>query len=331
MNPLTDTSPLSNHPLFDISSVEQARQLLSGLYGDLVMEPVGARPSLKGISNGIQLSRFTLNHTFFSTSINASKTDPMDIHSLQFVRSGLCEYEFENTRVFGNRQRCIMLPAGQIVKANSSADNAILTVIISDTKLREQVSAYLGHNKFPPIRFSPEIDITTPHGTTLFSIVQTFTEEVNRPHGLLESPVAVARFEDLLVSILLFGIDNNLEQILGQPAPMADSTLVKRIEGYLEANASNALEMKHLAKETGHSISSIYRTFKQYRGYTPTAFLQKIRFSNARRRLLTPDPTDTVTCIAMDCGFFHMGRFAGAYKQKFGESPKQTLLKSRQD
>lgn len=33
----------------------------------------------------------------------------------------------------------------------------------------------------------------------------------------------------------------------------------------------------------------------------------------------------TVTAIAMDYGFFELGRFAGQYKAAVGESPSQTL------
>jgi AraC-like DNA-binding protein len=29
--------------------------------------------------------------------------------------------------------------------------------------------------------------------------------------------------------------------------------------------------------------------------------------------------------IAMDCGFFHLGRFAQYYKQKYGMLPSQTV------
>jgi transcriptional regulator GlxA family with amidase domain len=32
-----------------------------------------------------------------------------------------------------------------------------------------------------------------------------------------------------------------------------------------------------------------------------------------------------VTRVAMDCGFFHLGRFARDYRQAFGESPSVTL------
>jgi AraC family ethanolamine operon transcriptional activator len=43
----------------------------------------------------------------------------------------------------------------------------------------------------------------------------------------------------------------------------------------------------------------------------------------ARRRLLASGPADrTVTTIAAGLSFGHLGRFAGYYRQIFGESPR---------
>lgn len=48
------------------------------------------------------------------------------------------------------------------------------------------------------------------------------------------------------------------------------------------------------------------------------------RLAAARKRLLLATPPETVTSIALDCGFDHLGRFALGYRQLFGESPSRT-------
>jgi AraC-like DNA-binding protein len=37
------------------------------------------------------------------------------------------------------------------------------------------------------------------------------------------------------------------------------------------------------------------------------------------------EPGTTVTSVALDSGFAHLGRFAAAYRHHYGESPSETL------
>lgn len=37
----------------------------------------------------------------------------------------------------------------------------------------------------------------------------------------------------------------------------------------------------------------------------------------------------SVTSIALDWGFDHLGRFAASYKKRFGETPRETLKRTR--
>jgi AraC-like DNA-binding protein len=40
-------------------------------------------------------------------------------------------------------------------------------------------------------------------------------------------------------------------------------------------------------------------------------------------------PAATVTEVATECGFFHLGRFSARYRQAFGEVPSSTLARRR--
>jgi AraC-like DNA-binding protein len=58
----------------------------------------------------------------------------------------------------------------------------------------------------------------------------------------------------------------------------------------------------------------------------PSRFFRDWALQRARLRLRTGEPSRiTVSRIANDLGFFHLGRFAGRYRELFGETPSATL------
>ena len=62
---------------------------------------------------------------------------------------------------------------------------------------------------------------------------------------------------------------------------------------------------------------------------SPYDYLTKTRLDRARRALLSGDPAfRTVTAVAVDHGFSHLGRFSRDYREAFGELPRETLARS---
>jgi transcriptional regulator GlxA family with amidase domain len=41
-------------------------------------------------------------------------------------------------------------------------------------------------------------------------------------------------------------------------------------------------------------------------------------------------PGETVTGIALECGFGNLGEFAGRYRRRFGEKPSETFRRAAQ-
>ena len=59
------------------------------------------------------------------------------------------------------------------------------------------------------------------------------------------------------------------------------------------------------------------------------AYLKRLRLEEVRRLLLARRDGTSVSRIALDWGFEHLGRFASDYRQAFGETPSQTLAGRR--
>jgi AraC-like DNA-binding protein len=54
-------------------------------------------------------------------------------------------------------------------------------------------------------------------------------------------------------------------------------------------------------------------------------YIRNARFQRARKALLRAEPGEGITAIAARSGFAHLGRFSVEYRQRFGESPSETL------
>jgi AraC family ethanolamine operon transcriptional activator len=78
----------------------------------------------------------------------------------------------------------------------------------------------------------------------------------------------------------------------------------------------------------GVSERALQYAFQTCVGVSPLAYIRRCRLNRVRSTLLTADAkVTTVTQVAMQFGFLHLGRFAGEYKQIFEELPTATLAR----
>ncbi len=112
------------------------------------------------------------------------------------------------------------------------------------------------------------------------------------------------------------------------PAVRPQTALVRRAEEFMAANLGDPLTVPMIADACGVTARQLQDAFRRTVGQTPWERLTARRMAKARQGLLLAE-RDTVTGIAFDCGFSHLGRFAQAYRAEFGEAPSVTLQKAQ--
>lgn len=105
--------------------------------------------------------------------------------------------------------------------------------------------------------------------------------------------------------------------------------IVQRVEERMRADYSQPITIADLANDAGVSVRALQLAFIAQRGKSPKSVLSDIRLTQARAMLIGAGKDETVTNVAWACGISHLARFAGAYRERFGEKPSETLLKSR--
>jgi AraC family ethanolamine operon transcriptional activator len=140
-----------------------------------------------------------------------------------------------------------------------------------------------------------------------------------------------ARAIDLLRRELLDGLLSALAQAKEPPARrhgvLGAARIVRGAEDFVEGGGvRQTVQIDDVCQGLGISRRTLYRAFHDLLDVSPKAYLRLKNMSAARARLLDAvhRPT-TVTQVALDHGFWELGRFAGAYRAMFGESPSETL------
>jgi AraC-like DNA-binding protein len=171
----------------------------------------------------------------------------------------------------------------------------------------------------------PQVSLMSKAGSGLYrSVVRAWVALGIKEYSL--NDIATQELEDDLLSCFLSLAEN--PPVTTKLAVLPSNKNLNHVEDYICANLDAAITRDELADLTGASIRSLSRAFEEKYGLGPMAFVRQRRLDACYAQLLGSDRDATsVTEVAMSYGFWHLGKFAIAYKETFGESPSETLLK----
>ena len=153
---------------------------------------------------------------------------------------------------------------------------------------------------------------------------QRVIAEMKGQPELLANPCAVSLMQTQLLEALLLTNSANPEC-----RTLPDRRRVARIAYRYLLECEDVPSLSQLCTLTHASYVTLERGFREVYGMSPRACSRAIRLSRARRDLRRPERETTVTGVALNRGFLELGRFSVQYRERFGESPIETLRKAR--
>jgi AraC-like DNA-binding protein len=175
-------------------------------------------------------------------------------------------------------------------------------------------------------RFRNRFDLRRPELLPWLQQVALIANSAQTIRSLQSHELAAASMEKLLIALLMAG------QPWRDTATAAARSIaphcVRKAEAVIEARAGEPLRLGDIAAAVGVPPRTLQDGFRRFRDYTPVQFLTAIRLERARRDLQAADDNTLVRQVAMEWGFPHFGRFAQAYRRRFGEPPSATLRRA---
>jgi AraC-like DNA-binding protein len=320
-------TPLHRFPLLSSGTPNAARKdsvLSRGAGG---FEFLGHPGEFTAAGNFVRLKTVGLAYLSYSSPVCVHCSGINAVRQ-QFCLQGSAVTSFGPYKLPVGLDRPCLIPANVAPVYDFGKDFSQLVLYADVAALRATLSALIGIPLGQAVSFATPTDPDWSELRRLRQLIGFIVSELDREEGAL-SDAALAEFEQTLLVSFLHANPHNFSHLLDRDLRRRPPWQVRRAEEFIDGNWNRPLTVKMIAAATGVSIRSLLKTFRESRGYTPMAYLKRVRLAQARQMLSAPAENTSVTVVAFACGFYNPGHFAGDYRLAFGELPSQTLTKVR--
>ena len=245
---------------------------------------------------------------------------------VEMVRSGHSNTSCGGETVLSTPKLATVLSPHLSTKIHYSDDCDKLVLRLDRHRLAGHLQSLLGRSVGRSLTFAPGLPLDTPGGQDWLRLVGCMEQALSGHSLLLSSPIAAGQFEQLVMTTLLLTQPHNYSEVLHGPENQVAPHYVRRAEAFIEAHLESPITIADLATHAEVSARSLQTAFQRFRGTTPMALIRDLRLDRVRQTLSAGDAmTCRVTDVALQWGFTHLGKFAEAYRKRFGETPSMTL------
>ncbi len=318
---------LEHRPILDTDDLAAARQELPRIFGvENIDVTISGDHAFHAVVHGVRTRDISLLYLDLAA---AELQIPRhgDHYGVYMQMSGSTDWRTNGDAVTTSATHAMVCNPGDQLQGVPGIDSTLLVLLFGAIRTNAYLSRLRGRAVHDPIRFDPGFDLTGDAASRWHSAVQLLTTELFYSESLLHQGVGVGAVEELLVSTLLYVQPSTYrDDLVAQPHPVARRTVRKAID-FIDGHLAERIAMADVVEAAGVSERSLQQGFREELHTTPSAYIRNCRLDRVHDTLADALPTDgvTVSDVALNWGFTHLGNFAAAYRQRFGEAPSQTL------
>ena len=318
---LSQSAPLDSHQAFRASRFDALEELLATHLSAKFVELPSQPAELDARANRFNLPNGSLWFCAYGIPV-AIKFPESDHVRVQFHHAGVgATWIGETFAPVTSSQGCISTTAAEF---DFGRDFQQVVWRISKDRLRKKLANLTETPLSGDLGFDYKLDLDKPQGRLLSQLLGCAIQAAESVDGEAGG-IVLGELEQAMLSTFLAASEHRWRGHIEGRVAAAAPWQVRRAEAYIAANWDKPLEIETLAEVTGSSVRSIFRAFKQSRGYTPFEFAKRLRLNHAKRMLEEAESGGSVTSVCFACGFSDLGRFSKDFALAFGERPSDVL------
>lgn len=322
---------LANQSTFRTEDLDSARAHIAALFVPHQLAVVGRHQVLDVCISSAQVDSVSLIYHRHGASVRVRAPCLRDFYLLQIPLRGEAQVRIGRQEINCDPSRAFMISPNVDVDMHFGQGCEQLIVRVGRAELERQLEKQLGRQIVAPIEFAPSVPLATASAGGITNLLRFMTSSLAERNGICSSDIARSHMAALLMSGLLTCLDHNYrEELANGGRRSAKPAYVSRAQEFLKQNVSRPIAPEDVASAVRVSTRALFVGFKTYLNTTPMRYLKDLRLDMVRETLLSLEPhRASITSVAMDYGFHHLGHFCAAYKERFGEQPRETLHQLR--
>jgi AraC-like DNA-binding protein len=227
---------------------------------------------------------------------------------------------------FSGGESAIVFVPGEPFMVCMSTDSWQYHLKLPKNILEAHAAKLIGAPEVGDIEFDLTFGLRTGPGQALLAMIGLLYGELSRPAGLAHLPGACRELESAVMTTMLMTIPSQLTRDLGREPAHTRRSRIREIVDYIDDRPDSQVTTADLAAMAGMSMRALQSGFQDVVGMSPMAYLRGVRLDRVRTELAAGV---SVTDAATRWGFFHLGRFARRYRERFGVLPSDTARETR--
>lgn len=298
---------------------DAASKAVAGAYFPHVLTDLSANGTMKLSMRTVDLGPVTLGRLAWGADVSIACDYP-GAYEVNIPLSGSLESRGESGAVLSRPGQATVFRAEEpTLITRWSEACSVLGVKFDSEYLEQEADRILGSDLRVGLQLPTQMDLSDPAANSWFRLVRSLTEQLREPIDLLANPVVGPQLAGAITAALILAVTPEEEVHSVPPRPR----IVKRVLDGLSDDPARAWTAAEMAQLSGTSVRRLQEGFRQYVGRSPSECLLDIRLSRAHADLLELGPAVTVSEVAARWGFTHAGRFAAAYRRRYGHSPSE--------
>lgn len=318
------TTPLGSHVVLRTTSVDDARASVAASLAPHRLTPLAGEAGFRAVHNAVDLGSLSFHYIDYGAAVEVA-VDGLDFQLIQIPLAGRCTIA-SSTHVLTATPRVAAVTAvGQSLRMRYSTGNPRLMIRIAAPLLRDRIARAADGGLVLPQRAGTTLDLTQGAGRSWRRLVDVMLADLEHERGLANAPLAASTMKLAIVDVLIASLAGQAE---GAATAAPRERLIRRAARLIEDHCTEPLGTPDIAEAVGLSIRALQAGFKAHLDTTPMTYLRQARLDRVRQSL-SDGSAASVTEAAMRCGITHLGRLSSDYRASFGETPSETLHRSR--